>query len=176
MALELVEKRLTTDQLTLTIGYDVENLKDSARRKAYKGKIVTDVYGRQIPEHAHGSIRLERTSSARKLTGAMTDLFQRIIDPSLLVRRITITACRVERETSVQPRPVAEQMDLFTDYEEKEREREQETKFLNKERKLQEAVLGLKKKYGKNAVLKGMNLEKGATARERNAQIGGHKA
>ena len=176
LALELVEKRLTTDQLTLTIGYDVENLKDLARRKAYKGKIVTDVYGRQIPEHAHGSIRLERTSSARKLTGAMTDLFQRIIDPSLLVRRITITACRVERETSVQPRPVAEQMDLFTDYEEKEREREQETKFLNKERKLQEAVLGLKKKYGKNAVLKGMNLEKGATARERNAQIGGHKA
>ena len=137
---------------------------------------MTDVYGRQIPEHAHGSIRLERTSSARKLTGAMTDLFQRIIDPSLLVRRITITACRVERETSVQPRPVAEQMNLFTDYEEKEREREQETKFLNKERKLQEAVLGLKKKYGKNAVLKGMNLEKGATARERNAQIGGHKA
>ena len=176
LALELVEKRLTTDQLTLTIGYDVENLKDPARRKAYQGKIVTDVYGRQIPEHAHGSIRLERTSSARKLTGAMTDLFQRIIDPSLLVRRITITACRVETEDSRQPKPAVEQMNLFTDYEEKEREKEQETKLLNKERKLQEAVLGLKKKYGKNAVLKGMNLEKGATARERNAQIGGHKA
>ncbi len=177
LALDLVDKRLVTDQLVLTVGYDVENLTDPARAARYKGQVTTDRYGRRIPKHAHGTENLKRqTSSSRLISEAVLRLYDRIIDPELLVRRITVAACRVadERETRAEPEMV--QLDLFTDYETLEREKQKEEEQLAKERKMQEAMLSIKKKYGKNAVLKGMNLQEGATAAQRNAQIGGHKA
>ncbi len=177
LALDLVDKRLVTDQLVLTVGYDVGNLTDPARAAAYKGQVTTDRYGRKIPKHAHGTENLPRqTSSSRLITEAILRLYDRIIDPNLLVRRITVAACRVVDEQEMKAEPEIEQLDLFTDYEALERERQREEEQLGKERKMQEAMLSIKKKYGKNAVLKGMNLQEGATAAQRNAQIGGHKA
>ncbi len=177
LALDLVDKRLVTDQLVLTVGYDVGNLTDPARSARYKGPVTTDRYGRRIPKHAHGTENLaRRTSSSRLISEAVLRLYDRIVDPELLVRRITVAACRVadERETKAEPEMV--QLDLFTDYEALEREKQKEEEQLAKERKMQEAMLSIKKKYGRNAVLKGMNLQEGATAAQRNAQIGGHKA
>lgn len=178
LSLDLVEKRLVTDQLVLTIGFDIENLSDPERAKKYKGDITTDRYGRKIPKHAHGTTNLDRrTSSTMLIVDAVMALYERIVDPNLLVRRITLAACRVEDESSTKERDGGpEQLDLFTDYEAHERERRDVDRKLEKERKIQEAVLGIKKKYGKNAVLKGMNLEDGATAAQRNEQIGGHRA
>ncbi len=177
MALELLDKGMVTDQLVLTVGYDVENLTDPAIARRYHGPVTTDRYGRKIPGHAHGTWNLKRkTSSARLLTEAALSLYDRIADPQLLVRRITVTANRVIDEKSFREPSFGEQLDLFTDYEALERQRQQEEAALRKERKMQEAVLDIKKKYGKNAVLKGMNLQDGATAMRRNEQIGGHKA
>lgn len=177
LVLDLVDKRLVTDQIVLTIGYDIENLTDPERRKAYKGEVTTDRYGRKIPKHAHGTINLGRQSSSTKLIiKAAMELFDRIIDEKLLVRRISLTANHVVPEASVVKKEVYEQLDLFTDYAAQEREQMREKEALEKERKLQEALLDIKKKYGKNAILKGMNLEEGATAKSRNSQIGGHKA
>lgn len=177
LVLDLVDKCLVTDQLTLTVGYDIENLTDAKRRKAYKGEIKTDRYGRQIPKHAHGTVNLDRqTSSTRLIMEAMLELFDRIMDPSLLVRRVYVTATRVVREELAVKKTRFEQLDLFTDYQALEqKEKEEEVQF-QKEKNLQKAMLDIKKKFGKNAILKGMNLEEGATARERNRQIGGHKA
>lgn len=177
LALDLVDKGLVTDQLVLTVGYDIENLTNPEIRKYYKGSVKTDRYGRRIPEHAHGTINLERpTSSSRLLREAILRLYDRIMDQRLLVRRLTITANRVISEQDVAEKPVFEQLDLFTNYGETERQREEEQKELEKEKRMQKAMLDIKKKYGKNAILKGMNLQDGATAKDRNSRIGGHKA
>lgn len=177
LALDLVDKGLVTDQLVLTVGYDIENLTDPKRRKEYTGETKIDHYGRRVPKHAHGTINLERpTSSSRLLCEAITELYDRIVEPKLLVRRVTIAANRVVEEHLAAEKPSFEQMNLFTDYAAKEEERKAETKVLEREKKMQQAMLSIKKKYGKNAILKGMNLQEGATTRSRNNQIGGHKA
>ena len=170
-------QRLTTNQLTLTVGYDIENLRDSQRRKQYHGEIKTDRYGRQIPKHAHGTANLdEYTASSKRITAAILELFDRIVDKNLLIRRMYLTANRVEGEDSLPPEPAMEQLDLFTDYAANQAKKELEAAELARERKLQEAMLGIKSKYGKNAILKGTNLVDGATAADRNGRIGGHKA
>ncbi len=177
LVLNLVDKGLVTDQLVITVGYDIENLTDPEIRKRYQGEIVTDRYGRKIPKHAHGTANLDRkTSSTMLILDAVMDLYDRIIDHNLLVRRIYVTACHVTEESAASEQPAFEQLDLFTDYQALEQKKQEEEAKLNREKQLQQAMLGIQKKYGKNAVLKGMNLEEGATARERNRQIGGHKA
>ncbi len=177
LVLDLVEKKLVTDQMVLTIGYDIDNLTNPEIRKNYKGQIVTDHYGRKVPKHANGSANLKRqTSSTRIITDAVMELYDRIVDPGLLIRRVTIAANHLVDETQAAAKEQFEQLDLFTDYAALERERKEEEERLSRERKLQEAMLSIKKKFGKNAILKGMNLQEGATAIERNHQIGGHKA
>lgn len=177
LSLDLMDKGLVTDQLVLTVGYDIENLTDPARRKEYHGETTQDRYGRSIPKHAHGTENLDRrTSSSSLLIEAMTRLYDRIVDPKLLIRRITISANRVADEKSVEEKQEYQQLDLFTDYEALQKRREREQAELERERRMQDAMLTIKKKYGKNAILKGMNLQEGATAKERNEQIGGHKA
>jgi len=177
LALDLVEKKLVTDQMILTIGYDIDNLTDAKIKKQYKGEVTTDRYGRKIPKHAHGTVNLNRhTSSTQIITEAVMELYDRIINPCLLIRRVTVAANHLEDETQVREAERFEQLDLFTDYAALDRERQEEEERLAKERKLQEAMLSVKKKFGKNALLKGMNLQEGATTIERNHQIGGHKA
>ncbi len=177
LALELVEKQLVTNQITLTLGYDIENLADPARRARYKGPVTTDAYGRAVPKHAHGTENLEEyTSSSKKIVHAVLRLFDRIVDPGLLARRMYLTMNRVVEETALQKEPSAEQLDLFTDYEAARARRAAEAADLLRERQLQKAVLDIKGRYGKNAVLRGMNLVEGATAADRNSRIGGHKA
>lgn len=177
LVLELVDKKLVTDQIVLTVGYDIDNMTDPAIRNKYHGEITTDRYGRKIPKHAHGTGNLpEYTSSTRMIMQAVEKLYDRIINRDLLVRRIYITAQRVIPERDIPAAPDYEQLDLFTDYAALEREKEQEKQNAEKEKRIQHAVLDIQKKFGKNAVLKGMNLEKGAMTRERNGQIGGHKA
>ena len=162
LVLELVEKRLVTDQMVLTVGYDIENLSDPERRRRYRGPVVTDRYGREVPKSAHGSVNLGRcTSSTKRITDAVMDLFDRIVDPDLLVRRMYVVAGRLSREDEAP----GEQLQLF--------EKEFDTE---RERNRQEAILAIRRKFGKNAILKGTNFEEGATARDRNKQIGGHKA
>ena len=175
LALDLVDKRLVTDQLTLTVGYDIENLKDPGKK--YSGEVTTDRYGRKIPKHAHGTINLKnQTSSAKKIVTAVMELYDRIMDRDLLIRRMYLAANKVVPEEMVQKEESFEQLDLFTDYAALEKQKEQEEAALERERKMQEAMLDIKKKFGKNAILKGMNLQEGATARDRNSRIGGHKA
>ena len=177
MVLDLVDKGLVTNQIVLTLGYDIENLTDPERRRKYHGEVVTDGYGRQIPKHAHGTINLDgHTSSTKKIMCAVTELYDRIVNQNLLIRRLTLVANNVIDEASAGKSSTFEQMDLFTDYAAQEAKQKTEQAELERERKIQEVTLALKKKYGKNAVLKAMNLEEGATAKERNAQIGGHKA
>jgi len=177
LVLDLVEKHLVTDQLVLTVGYDIENLTDPKISKYYTGPVTTDHYGRQIPKHAHGTVNLDRqTSSTRIIVEAMLGLFDRIVDKKLLVRRVNISANRVVSESSVDTSAPMEQMDLFTDYEELERKQKAEQAAMEREKKAQKAIIELRKKYGKNAVLKGMNLQEGATTKDRNEQVGGHKA
>jgi len=177
LALDLVEKGMVTDQLVITVGYDRENLTDPARSRAYCGEVAADRYGRKIPKNGHGTWNLgQPTSSARKLREAAVTLFDRITDPKLLVRRLYVTAGRAVAEGQKRKEEVYEQLDLFTDYAALEEERKKEQETLARERKMQQAMLDIRKKFGKNAILKGMNLEEGATARERNGQIGGHKA
>ena len=177
MVLDLVDKGLVTDQLVLTIGYDIENLSNPNLKNQYKGEITIDRYGRKVPKHAHGTANLEKkTSSTRLITNAVMDLYDRIVDEHLLVRRITITANKLVDEKSVKQEDEYQQLDLFTDYEAQRKKQAEEEEKLERERRMQEAMLSIKKKFGKNAVLKGMNLEEGATAKDRNEQIGGHKA
>lgn len=176
LVLDLVEKGLVTDQLTLTVGYDMENLSDPELQKDFSGEISRDYYGRNVPKHAHGSVKLEHpASSARLILKELEQLYVRIVNPKLSVRRVMVAFGRL-KEGQAAAKDAYEQMDLFTDYESAAREQEERDKALDKERRLQEAMLAVKKKYGKNAMLKGMNLREGATARERNQQIGGHKA
>lgn len=177
LALDLVDKGLVTDQIVLTVGYDIGNLKDPDLRKKYSGEVKTDRYGRKIPKHAHGTVNLKQyTSSTRQIIQAVTELFDRIVDENLLVRRLSIAATHVIPEGEAQREMQFEQMDLFTDYAALQKEQEEQEAELEREKKMQKAVLEIKKKFGKNAILKGMNLEEGATARDRNSQIGGHKA
>ena len=177
LSLDLVEKKLVTDQLVLTVGYDRENLEDPAIAAQYRGPVTTDPYGRKIPKHSHGTIRLPRqTASTKWLTAAMTELFDRVVDPNLLVRRVNITAAQVIPETAVRQEAGPRQLDLFTDYPAEAERRAAEDAALAREKRRQQAVLHIRKKYGKNAILKGMNFEEGATTIERNRQIGGHKA
>ena len=177
LVLDLVDKGLVTDQVVLTVGYDIENLSDPKRRILYKGPVTIDHYGRRIPKHAHGTANLDRqTSSSRLIIQAVTDLFDKIVDKNLLVRRINITANHIVKESLVAKKDAYEQLDLFTDYEATQKKQQEEEAILEREKKVQKALLSIKKKYGKNAVLRGMNLEEGATAKDRNAQIGGHKA
>lgn len=160
------------------IGYDIENLIDPGRKVKYHGAVVKDHYGRQIPKHAHGTENLNGyTSSTRQIMKAASDLFDRITDANLLVRRLTIVAARVLPESDAPSRePDCEQLDLFIDYAARQAEREREQAEQERERRMQETMLTIKKRFGKNAILKGMNLEEGATAKDRNEQIGGHKA
>lgn len=167
LVLDLVEHHLVTDQMVLTVGYDIENVTAGT----YSGEITVDRYGRKIPKHAHGTVNLGRhTSSTMKIMEAVLGLYDRIADKALLVRRINLTANHVVDENRAAMQ--GEQLDLFTDSEKREKER----MALAREKKKQQAMLAIQKKYGKNAVLKGFNLEEGATARDRNRQIGGHKA
>ena len=194
LALDLLAKHLLTDQLVLTVGYDIENLTDPVRARSYKGPVTVDYYGRRVPKHAHGTINLGRqTSSSRLLTEAVMKLYDEIVDPSLLVRRVNIVAGHVITEAGNEAAVRAyggeyrtesegggsmagEQLDMFTNYAEEDKRREAEAAELEEERRMQEALLAIKEKFGKNAVLKGANLEEGATAMQRNKQIGGHKA
>jgi len=179
LVLDLVDKKLVTDQIVITVGYDIENLKDPARRAKYKGPVTTDGYGRQLPKSAHGTGNLEkRTSSTRLIMEAVLKLFDEIVDKNLLVRRVYITANRVVNESKAEEETKNnyEQLDLFTDYSVLEQERKKEQESLDKEKALQQAMLNVQKRYGKNAMLKGMNLEEGSMTIERNSQIGGHKA
>lgn len=153
LALELVDKKLVTNQLTLTVGYDKENLSKGSKR--YTGEIMTDRYGRSIPKHAHGTENLEKyTSSAREMMIAAERLYDRIVNPSLLVRRLNLTANHVSDEASVNQKDTYEQLNLFTNYEEKEKQKKEEDAVLKREKKMQEAMLTIQKKYGKNAILK----------------------
>ncbi len=177
LSFDLMDKHLCTDQLVLTIGYDRESLENPEIAKNYHGKVSSDHYGRKVPSHAHGTINLSRqTASTAMITDAAMDLYDRIVNYDLLIRRICITAGKVVSEDEAQSSPVYEQLDLFTDYELLDAQRKAKNEQLKKERRRQEAILSIQKKYGKNAILKGMNLEEGATMRDRNGQIGGHKA
>lgn len=174
LALDLVDKGLVTNQLVLTVGYDRENLNDPYRRQNYHGPVTIDRYGRKIPKHAVGTENFPYTSSANDLLKAVTDLYDRIVGKNLLVRRLSISANKLLPEADVPSKNEVEQLDLFTDYAARQKQEQADETAHARERKLQEAMLGIKKRYGKNAILKGMNLEDGATARERNQTIGGH--
>ena len=180
LVLDLIEKRLVTDQIVLTVGYDMESLADPQVRKKYKGEIVNDYYGRPAPKSAHGSINLEggATSSHNKILAAVTELYDRIVDPLLLVRRMYVVANHAVREGTAKADALAEQqLDIFSMLAQKEAavpdapEEDPEA-----ERARQEAVIAIRKKYGKNAIFRGMDLQDAATKLERNAQVGGHKA
>ena len=176
LTLDLVEKGLVAERIVLTIGYDIDNLNGN-NAATYDGDITTDYYGRKVPKHAHGTASLGGfSSSTRVILDAVDTLYDRIVDPGLLVRRINITADHVIPECEVKTNTPAHQLDLFTDFEEQERTRIEEQESLKREKKVQSAIIDIKKKFGKNAILKGMNLEDGATAKDRNSQIGGHKA
>ena len=173
LILDLVDKNLLTDQIVLTVGYDRENLNNENAMKDYSGNFKPDHYGRVVPEHAHGSENLGiMTSSTRIIMEGVSRLFDRIVDKNLTVRRMYVVANHIKSPSQVREQEVSVQMDLFTDYSSQEVEKQE----LEREKRLQQAILSVKKKYGKNALIRGMNLEEGATAIERNAQVGGHKA
>lgn len=177
LSLKLVSQKLVTDQIVLTIGYDIENLTDRERSKNYTGEITTDFYGRKVPKHAHGTANIGKfTSSTMLITDATLELFDRIVNKDLLVRRVNISANHIKNEAYVVEQQEYEQLDLFSDYEEIQKQREKEEKALKKERAIQEATLEIKERYGKNAIIKGFNLQEGATTIQRNQQIGGHAA
>ena len=177
MALDLVSKRLVTDQLVLTVGYDAESLTRPEIRAKYNGPITTNYYGKAVPKHAHGTFNFrEPTSSSRLIMDGAAELFDRCVNPDLLIRRLNLTTNHVVSEVSVSENKEPEQLDLFTDYEALDRERKKEKDRLAKERRIQEAQLIIKQRFGKNAILRGLNFDEGATAKERNSQIGGHKA
>lgn len=190
LVLDLVRKGLVTKQMVLTIGYDRESLKVlypgktmkdtvyavAKTGKPYTGKVSADPYGRSHPSHAHGTGNLERyTSSTRKIMNTVMDLYARVVDPDLLIRRVNIAACGLISESDV-PDDAPEQMSMFVDYEDLRKKREEEAAADDRERRLQRATLLLQNRYGKNTVLKGTNLQEDATTIERNGQVGGHKA
>lgn len=175
LVLDLVDKGLKTNQMVLTVGYDIENLTNPEISRKYKGEIHIDHYGRKVPKHAHGTINLPRyTSSTKQIIDAVMELFDRVVNKDLLVRRMYVVASHVLDSASV-PKEQYEQLDIFTDFDTAEKRRAEEEAALAKEQSMQQTVLTIHKKYGKNALIKGMNLEEGATTVERNNQIGGHK-
>ena len=175
LVLDLVEKRLITNQIVLTIGYDIDNLKESKKNQNYNGEVTVDRYGRKVPKHAHGTINLvESTSSTKIILEKTMELFERIIDKNLLTRRINVVANNVQSEDKVSNNNSFEQLNLFTEL--NQNSKEEHKKEIEKERNLQHAIIDIKKKYGKNAILKGMNFEEGGTTISRNSQIGGHRA
>ncbi len=175
LALDLVSKKLVTDQLTLTIGYDIKNITD--RNIPYDGEVVTDMYGRKIPKHAHGTIHIShKTSSSKEIMKQMVTLYEQITNRYLFIKRIHLSAIHVTKEEQENEKIHYEQLELFTDTEEQNRRIDNQKKEEQEERILQEVLLNMKEKYGKNAILKGMSLKEGATTKERNVQIGGHHA
>ena len=173
LTLDLVEKRLITNQIVLTIGYDIENLTNPAIKASYSGEITIDRYGRKTPKHAHGTINLDhRTSSTKTITKAVMELYERIINKNLLTRRIYVVANNVVDQETVEKEQLYEQIDFFEDYKKKEKESKNE----EMERNLQNAMINIKRRYGKNAILKGMNLQEAGTTIDRNSQIGGHRS
>ncbi len=177
LVLDLVEKRLVTDQMVLTVGYDINNLQDTDKAKKYKGEVTSDRYGRKVPKHAHGTANLEEyTSSTSAIVDAVLALYDRIVDHKLFARRMTVVANHVIREADVPEKQTYEQLELFTDYAALEEEQREKEAKQAREKQMQQALVSIKNKYGKNAILRGTDFLDGATARERNEQIGGHKA
>ena len=173
LTLDLVEKGLVTNQMVLTIGYDIENLTNPAIKASYSGEITIDRYGRKTPKHAHGTINLDhRTSSTKTIIKAVMELYERIINKNLLTRRIYVVANNVVNQETVEKEQLYEQIDFFEDYKKKEKESKNE----KIERNLQKAMINIKRRYGKNAILKGMNLQEAGTTIDRNSQIGGHRS
>ena len=178
ISLDLVEKRLVTNQLVLTIGFDRESLEHPDVLARYQGNVVMDYYGRAVPKHAHGTANLQGySSSSKEIIDAVMSLYDRIVDHDLLIRRLNITTNNIISETEARNREKAPvQLDLFTDYEALANEEKKRNAERDKERKMQEALIAIKHRFGKNAILKGTSFSDGATARDRNNQIGGHKA
>jgi len=176
LVLDLVEKKLKASQFVLTIGYDIDNLTSPKISKLYNGEITTDMYGRKIPKHAHGTINIDhKTSSTTIIMNEVLKLYDRITNPILLVRRINLVASNVVSEDKVENKPQRQQLDLFTNYQEQDELNKKQIEREKEDAKIQNTILELKRRYGKNAILKGMNLEEGATAIERNREVGGHK-
>ena len=180
MALNLVQKHLVTDQLVLTVSYDTENMTRPDIRAKYHGEITMNYYGKPVPKHAHGTFNFKKpTSSSRLIMNGATDLFDHYVNPDLLIRRLNLTTNHVKDEVILNANPTTEnyeQLDLFTDYEALDKQKKAEKARLEKERRMQEAQLKIKQRFGKNAILRGLNFEEGATAKDRNKQIGGHRA
>ena len=177
LALDLVEKRVMTNQIVITVGYDVDNLNKNRDGNIYTGDIQTDMYGRKLPKNAHGTVNIsEYTSSARRIMDAVLELFDSVVDHSLYVRRMYITAGNLISEDDAREKNSVRQFDLFEDFGEGKKKRQEKCREEEREHEMQKAMLEIKNKYGKNALLKGMNLEEGGTTIERNGQIGGHKA
>ena len=176
LVLELVDKHLKTDQIVLTIGYDIENLTNPSIERRYKGEITIDAYGRKVPKHSHGTANIDhKTSSTKTITNEVMKLYDKIVNPILLIRRLNVTACNIVNEENKESTSIIEQIDLFTNYEEVSKQKEKSLKDEIEEKKIQKALLNIKKKYGKNSILKAMNYEEGATAKDRNLEVGGHK-
>ncbi len=177
LALDLVANQVVCDQMVLTIGYDIENLSDPSRRENYQGEIRTDAYGRMMPRHSHGTSNLdEPTSSAMIIVDKMLELYDRIVDKQLLIRRLTMSVNHLQYEWDVQEQHTPLQLSIFDDYEQIQAKQKRDKAMQKREKKRQLAILEIKGKYGKNALLKGMNLKDAATQKDRNEQIGGHKA
>ena len=175
LVLDLVEKHLVTNQIVLTIGYDSECL--TKGNISYSGEITIDHYGRPTPKHAHGTVNLsEYSSSTNEIVNATMQLFDRIVDDMLLVRRVNICACNLKDESIRKQEGVPVQMSLFVDYDALEKQRQIREAAYEREKRSQNAMINIRRKFGKNAILKGMNFEEGATTIDRNLQIGGHKA
>ncbi len=176
LSLQLVEKHLVTNQIVITIGYDIENLTNPKIASLYKGEITPDRYGRKVPKHSHGTININhRTSSSKIMINETMKLFDQIVNPLLLVRRLNVAVCNLVNEDYEENKTVISQLDLFTNYEVEDQKKEESKSNEREERKIQKALLDIKKKYGKNAILKGMNYVEGATAKKRNEEVGGHK-
>lgn len=177
LALDLVEKGLVTDQIVLTVGYDIENLAKDNSANSYKGETKTDYYGRKVPKHAHGTANIRKfTSSSKLITETVLKLFDDIVDRSLLARKVNIVACHVLPESSLKEEKPFQQLNFFEDFAAKEEKLIKEKAAFDKEKRQQKAIAEIKKRYGKNAILKGMNFEEAGTTKNRNEQIGGHKA
>lgn len=175
VSLDLIDKRLVTDQIVLTIGYDIESLTNPAIRSKYHGRVKTDFYGRKVPVHSHGTINFGRhTSSGKIIIDKVAELYDRIINPDLLVRRISLSINRLIREDDIKVRKRVIQLNIFDNYDEIKQLQDYEKNQLAKERRNLDAVIRIKKMFGKNVILKGLNFDEGATQRDRNRQIGGH--
>ena len=176
LACDLTEKGFATSDLTLTIGYDIDNLTNPKIYKMYNGPVVKDFYGRLIPKHSHGTIHVDhKTNSSSLLCEKIIELFDHIANPILLVRRINIAACNLVRSDEIKEEHKFEQVSLFQDYEKERKEKEESRKKEKKDMELQKTIVEIKHKYGKNAILKGMNFEEGGTMRDRNMEVGGHR-